>query len=105
MSSTVYHSRKTDFDVERLVAETDGYSGSDLQALCEEAAMMPIPYSPAKSVVIRKTLGCCVQVRKLRYGDFQKAMTVIKPSLQRSKWAELESSVATSSTCIKIFLY
>eukprot|EP01018_Ginkgo_biloba_P017947 Gb_17301 [translate_table: standard] len=29
-------------DLERLVRETDGYSGSDLQALCEEAAMMPI---------------------------------------------------------------
>ncbi|OMO78635.1 hypothetical protein CCACVL1_14257 [Corchorus capsularis] len=29
-------------DLERLVRETEGYSGSDLQALCEEAAMMPI---------------------------------------------------------------
>ncbi|XP_010277454.1 PREDICTED: spastin isoform X2 [Nelumbo nucifera] len=29
-------------DLERLVKETEGYSGSDLQALCEEAAMMPI---------------------------------------------------------------
>ncbi|ERN19465.1 hypothetical protein AMTR_s00069p00187480 [Amborella trichopoda] len=31
-----------DDDLEKLVMETDGYSGSDLQALCEEAAMMPI---------------------------------------------------------------
>jgi spastin len=29
-------------DLDRLVKETEGYSGSDLQALCEEAAMMPI---------------------------------------------------------------
>ncbi|XP_042065972.1 spastin-like [Salvia splendens] len=74
-----------DRDVERLVAETDGYSGSDLQALCEEAAMMPIRELGADILTVQAN-----QVRKLKYGDFQKAMTVIKPSLQRSKWAELE---------------
>lgn len=30
------------------------------------------------------------QVRPLRYEDFQKAMTVIRPSLSKSKWEELE---------------
>ncbi|XP_057809223.1 uncharacterized protein LOC131023683 [Salvia miltiorrhiza] len=74
-----------DRDVERLVAETDGYSGSDLQALCEEAAMMPIRELGADILTVQAN-----QVRRLRYGDFQKAMTVIRPSLQRSKWAELE---------------
>ncbi|KAL1548706.1 microtubule-severing ATPase [Salvia divinorum] len=74
-----------DRDVERLVAETDGYSGSDLQALCEEAAMMPIRELGADILTVQEN-----QVRRLRYGDFQKAMTVIRPSLQRSKWAELE---------------
>ena len=29
-------------DLERLVASTQGYSGSDLAALCREAAMAPI---------------------------------------------------------------
>ncbi|XP_078442347.1 AAA-type ATPase family protein isoform X2 [Wolffia australiana] len=29
-------------DLQRLVKATEGYSGSDLQALCEEAAMMPL---------------------------------------------------------------
>ncbi|XP_047946095.1 spastin-like [Salvia hispanica] len=74
-----------DRDVERLVAETDGYSGSDLQALCEEAAMMPIRELGADILTVQAN-----QVRRLRYGDFQKAMTIIKPSLQRNKWAELE---------------
>ncbi|KAI3838182.1 hypothetical protein MKW92_037043, partial [Papaver armeniacum] len=30
------------------------------------------------------------QIRPLRYGDFKKAMSVIRPSLQKSKWEELE---------------
>lgn len=30
------------------------------------------------------------QVRRLNYEDFRKAMTVIRPSLNKSKWEELE---------------
>ncbi|KAI3444665.1 hypothetical protein Pfo_001330 [Paulownia fortunei] len=74
-----------DRDLERLVVETDGYSGSDLQALCEEAAMMPIRELGSNILTVQAN-----QVRGLRYGDFQKAMTVIRPSLQKSKWEELE---------------
>ncbi|CAN4111644.1 unnamed protein product [Withania somnifera] len=74
-----------DRDLERLVRDTEGYSGSDLQALCEEAAMMPIRELGANIVSVEAN-----QVRGLRYGDFQKAMTVIRPSLQKSKWEELE---------------
>ncbi|XP_050238560.1 uncharacterized protein LOC126688039 [Mercurialis annua] len=74
-----------DADLERLVRETEGYSGSDLQALCEEAAMMPIRELGANILTVKAN-----QVRRLRYDDFQKAMTVIRPSLSRSKWEELE---------------
>ncbi|XP_027771795.1 spastin isoform X2 [Solanum pennellii] len=84
-----------DGDLERLVRDTEGssseiyistgYSGSDLQALCEEAAMMPIRELGANILSVQAN-----QVRGLRYGDFQKAMTVIRPSLQKSKWEELE---------------
>ncbi|XP_058223443.1 uncharacterized protein LOC131333115 isoform X1 [Rhododendron vialii] len=72
-------------DLERLVEGTEGYSGSDLQALCEEAAMMPIRELGSNILTIKAN-----QVRPLRYEDFQKAMTVIRPSLQKSKWEELE---------------
>ncbi|KAG5538524.1 hypothetical protein RHGRI_019188 [Rhododendron griersonianum] len=72
-------------DLERLVESTEGYSGSDLQALCEEAAMMPIRELGSNILTIKAN-----QVRPLRYEDFQKATTVIRPSLQKSKWEELE---------------
>ncbi|KAH0980419.1 hypothetical protein GBA52_007596 [Prunus armeniaca] len=72
-------------DLERLARETEGYSGSDLQALCEEAAMMPIRELGENILTIKAN-----QVRPLRYEDFQKAMTVIRPSLSKSKWEELE---------------
>ncbi|CAJ1815087.1 unnamed protein product [Sphenostylis stenocarpa] len=67
-------------DLERLVKETEGYSGSDLQALCEEAAMMPI----------RELGPGILTVRGLRHEDFKKAMAIIRPSLNKSKWEELE---------------
>ncbi|KAL5727900.1 microtubule-severing ATPase [Ranunculus cassubicifolius] len=72
-------------DLEKLVKETEGYSGSDLQALCEEAAMMPIRELGQNILTIKAN-----QVRSLRYGDFEAAMKVIRPSLKKSKWEELE---------------
>ncbi|ONK54914.1 uncharacterized protein A4U43_UnF9730 [Asparagus officinalis] len=73
-------------DLERLVKETEGYSGSDLQALCEEAAMMPIRELGPKHILTVKPN----QLRPLRYEDFKNAMVVIRPSLQKSRWEELE---------------
>ncbi|KAI3751048.1 hypothetical protein L2E82_22062 [Cichorium intybus] len=72
-------------DLERLVKDTEGYSGSDLQALCVEAAMMPIRELGSNILTVKAD-----QVRRLKYGDFQKAMSVIRPSLLKSKWEELE---------------
>ncbi|KAH7519554.1 hypothetical protein FEM48_Zijuj08G0049300 [Ziziphus jujuba var. spinosa] len=72
-------------DLERLSKETEGYSGSDLQALCEEAAMMPIRELGDNILTVKAN-----QVRPLRYEDFRNAMTVIRPSLNKSKWEELE---------------
>ncbi|KAK4267749.1 hypothetical protein QN277_024489 [Acacia crassicarpa] len=72
-------------DLEKLVKDTEGYSGSDLQALCEEAAMMPIRELGSDILTVKPN-----QVRGLRYEDFNKAMSVIRPSLNKSKWEELE---------------
>ncbi|KAK3036330.1 hypothetical protein RJ639_031737 [Escallonia herrerae] len=72
-------------DLERLVEATEGYSGSDLQALCEEAAMMPIRELGTNILTVKAN-----QVRRLNLADLEKAMTVIRPSIQKSKWQELE---------------
>ncbi|WJX14649.1 microtubule-severing ATPase [Trifolium repens] len=72
-------------DLEMLVKDTEGYSGSDLQALCEEAAMMPIRELGPNILTVKAN-----QVRGPRYEDFKKAMAVIRPSLNKSKWEELE---------------
>ncbi|KAG2309670.1 hypothetical protein Bca52824_029418 [Brassica carinata] len=72
-------------DIDKIVRETEGYSGSDLQALCEEAAMMPIRELGANILTIQAN-----KVRPLRYDDFRKSMAVIRPSLSKSKWEELE---------------
>ncbi|CAN8318668.1 unnamed protein product [Cochlearia groenlandica] len=72
-------------DIDKIVRETEGYSGSDLQALCEEAAMMPIRELGANILTIQAN-----KVRPLRYDDFRKSMSVIRPSLSKSKWEELE---------------
>uniref|UniRef100_A0A7N0SZU3 microtubule-severing ATPase n=1 Tax=Kalanchoe fedtschenkoi TaxID=63787 RepID=A0A7N0SZU3_KALFE len=72
-------------ELERLVKETEGYSGSDIQALCEEAAMMPIRELGSNILTVKAN-----QVRSLQYEDFSKAMKVVRPSLHKSKWEELQ---------------
>ncbi|CAF1873336.1 unnamed protein product [Brassica napus] len=79
-------------DFDKIVRDTEGkflnvtgYSGSDLQALCEEAAMMPIRELGADILTIQAN-----KVRPLRYDDFRKSMGAIRPSLSKSKWEELE---------------
>ncbi|XP_059067010.1 uncharacterized protein LOC131045730 isoform X2 [Cryptomeria japonica] len=72
-------------ELERLVKDTDGYSGSDLQALCEEAAMIPIRELGSRISTIKAD-----QVRPLTYADFKEALRVIRPSVAKNKLEEYE---------------
>ncbi|KUO42916.1 MAG: hypothetical protein APU95_00235 [Hadesarchaea archaeon YNP_N21] len=56
-----------DVDLDKLAAETEGYSGADIAALCREAAML----------VLRKD----IKGREVRMEDFREAMKKIKPSI------------------------
>ncbi len=52
-------SRMRGGDVEHVVRTTDGYSGSDIRALCREAAMVPIRcFTPAVQPVQLYMKGC-----------------------------------------------
>ncbi len=66
---------KLEVDFERIAKLTEGYSGSDLEALCREVAY---PY------ILKKRKG------KIRTEDFEEAMQTVTGSLppQISKWYE-----------------
>lgn len=64
---------------------TKGYSGSDLKALCAEAAMGPVRELGLD--VVRSHVG---DLRGLTLEDFAAAVQVIKPSVGRDDRGRLE---------------
>eukprot|EP00249_Psilotum_nudum_P012684 c23918_g1_i2 orf=1-1029(-) len=72
-------------DIERVAIDSEGYSGSDLHALCQEAAMMPI-----RELGSRVNTVSAEQVRPLTYTDFKQAMGVIRPSVSRDQLQQFE---------------
>jgi len=56
-----------DVDLKLLAKETEGYAGSDIAALCREAAML----------VLRKD----IKGKEVRMEHFRAAMELVKPSL------------------------
>ncbi|KAJ2953086.1 hypothetical protein O0L34_g648 [Tuta absoluta] len=64
-------------ELARLAARTDGYSGSDLTALCRDAALGPIRELDPEEV---KCLDLSL-VRSITYQDFMDALKRIRPSV------------------------
>eukprot|EP00299_Pterocystis_sp_00344_P011387 c5304_g1_i1.p1 GENE.c5304_g1_i1~~c5304_g1_i1.p1 ORF type:complete len:520 (-),score=127.39 c5304_g1_i1:115-1644(-) len=65
-----------DKDMKKLVNITDGYSGSDLKALCSEAAMQPI-----RELGTNLVSTPIDSVRSIVFEDFKIALQVIRPSV------------------------
>lgn len=63
----------SDVDLERLAGLTDGYSGSDLEALCREAGMLALREAIAMSADLKST-------RVVRR-HFQQALEKVRPSI------------------------
>lgn len=73
-------------DYERIVSYTDGYSGSDLAALCREAAMAPIRELGEAVSTVKAD-----KVRKINLEDIENALSVIRPSVNRRQLAVYEN--------------
>ncbi len=73
-----------------IVHMTEGYSGSDLAAVCQEAALGPIRELPLDQL---KTVKA-EEVRPIQQQDFGSALRVIRPSVspesleQFRKWSD-----------------
>ncbi|XP_077352340.1 fidgetin-like protein 1 [Festucalex cinctus] len=64
-------------ELERIVANTDGFSGADMTQLCREAALGPI-----RSIQLGDIATITAdQVRPILYGDFQDALKMVRPSV------------------------
>ncbi|KAJ1514664.1 Fidgetin-like protein 1 [Coelomomyces lativittatus] len=64
-------------EIHQLVHQTQGYSGSDLTALCEEAAMMAVrELQPSQFDQVQID-----QLRPIRFHDFTQALHQIRPSV------------------------
>jgi len=72
-------------DVGKIVRATDGYSASDLTALCREAALGPVRELGAAIASVRAD-----RIRGIRLADFSDALQVIRPSLGRDQLKAFE---------------
>lgn len=83
-----------------IVELTDGYSGSDLTAVCHEAAMGPIrELTPAQLQTIKST-----DIRGINEKDYEEALKVIRPSVTASNLAQFTSWAAQFGTALWISL-
>jgi len=79
--------RLTPAEVARIAAATDGYSASDVAALCREAAMAPL--RELDGAALRRVSAS--ELRPLRLGDFSAALRSVRPSVAASQLAQYES--------------
>lgn len=80
------HTALTAQDVAAVVAATAGYSGSDMSALCKEAAMRPVRELSAETLATVDAAS----LRPIAVSDFHKAIMVSRPSVSPSTLSTFE---------------
>lgn len=73
-------------DFETLARRTEGYSGSDIKALCREASLMPL-----RELGVRISQVTLSDVRACTMDDFEEALQIVRPSSNKKQIAELEA--------------
>ena len=72
-------------DYDRIAKMTDGYSGSDLKALCQEAAMIPVREMGSEQLLTIRA----DQLRVIQLSDFVQGVNRVKPSVSMDGMREL----------------
>ena len=73
-------------EIARVVAETDGYSGSDMAGLCREAAMEPLRDEGMRERLLNEAPGSAGSgLRAVAVGDFEAALCQVRPSVSPSE--------------------
>eukprot|EP01156_Anaeramoeba_ignava_P022103 Anaeramoba_ignava/c20209_g1_i1.p1 GENE.c20209_g1_i1~~c20209_g1_i1.p1 ORF type:complete len:414 (-),score=135.71 c20209_g1_i1:30-1271(-) len=67
----------------RLAKITEGFSSSDITALCKEAAMEPIRNVDISNISVQ-------DIRKITIKDFENALKIVRPSCSKALITELE---------------
>ncbi|KAF6807102.1 AAA family ATPase [Colletotrichum plurivorum] len=75
----------TDLDIEKLVALTDGFSGSDITALAKDAAMGPL--RSLGDALLSMTMD---EIRPISLSDFEASLINIRPSVSKAGLKEYE---------------
>ena len=65
-------------DFQRVVDDTDGYSGSDMSGLCREAAMEPMRDEGMREALLS---GTASTLRPITVADFASALCQVRPSV------------------------
>lgn len=88
------HLKLNDRDMQALVRDTQGYSASDLAALCKEAAMAPLRELPPERLASVPASA----LRPLERSDFEAAMKVVRPSVSTASLRAYEDFTKTYGT-------
>ncbi|RDW63973.1 putative SAP1 [Coleophoma crateriformis] len=72
-------------DLEKLVALTDGFSGSDITALAKDAAMGPL--RSLGEALLHMSMD---EIRPIQYEDFEASLVNIRPSVSKQGLKEFE---------------
>jgi spastin len=73
------------YDLDRIAAMTEGYSGSDLRALCQEASMVAIREMDSNQLLVVDAN----KVRPLNVKDFELSLKRVRPSISNESIQEL----------------